>query len=64
MVVLPRKGGILMRVLELLVLTVAAALLPVPALAGAGGWFGRGGLGVIIIMLAIIIYMLSRHGRS
>ena len=53
-----------MRALDVVVLALAAVLLPQPALAGFGGWFVKSEIGLVIIMLAVIIYMLARRGRS
>ena len=50
-----------MRALDIIVLVIAAVLLPQPALAGFGGWFVPSGVAVTIVMLAIVIYLLLRR---
>jgi len=47
---------------DLAALTAAMTLLPLPAMAGAGGWFVPVSAGAIII-LAIIIYLIWRRRR-
>jgi hypothetical protein len=58
------KGDNMMRSRDLAALTAAMVMLPLPAMAGAGGWFVPVGAGAIII-LAIIIYLVwRRRGRT